>query len=185
MLKNREKIVLAELLVSGRKPDKHIAKARKISQPTVTRIRQKLEREKYIESYHATPAFKKLGLNIIVVTTFTWNDYSKREVVDNAVNDMTSNPKVMFLSRGNGFSGKTAVMISMHSDISGYEEFLVGLKSKWGKYMDGVDQFVSSTENIFKPFEYQNAVMDVIGIDVKKDKILSSFNRPKIRAVKK
>ena len=179
MLKNKEKTVFAELLISGRKPDKHIAQERKISQPTVTRIRQKLERDKYIQAYHATPDFKKMNLNVVVFTTFTWNDYSKKEIADNAVNDIVANPKVIFISRGNGFSGRTAVMITMHDNIGSYEDFLVDLKSKWGKYMDNVDQFVSSTENIFKPFEYHHSVLEVLGMDLKKDKLLSTFERPK------
>ena len=179
MLKNKEKTVFAELLISGRKPDKHIAQERKISQPTVTRIRQKLEREKYIQAYHATPAFKKMGLNVVVFTIFTWNDYSKKELTDNAVNDIVANPKVIFISRGNGFSGRTAVMITIHNDVGCYEDFLVELKSKWGKYITNVDQFISSTENIFKPFEYHHSVLDVLGLTIKKDKILSTFGRHK------
>ncbi len=177
MLKNREKIVFAELLVSGRKPDKHIAQARKISQPTVTRIRQKLEREKYIESYHATPSFDKLGLKLVVVTTFTWNDYSKKEVVERVVRDLISNPKILFSARGNGFSGKTAVMITLHEDMASYETFIVSFKEKWGKYMDNVDQFISSTQNIFKPFEHHHAILEILGVDVKKNSTLPAFSR--------
>ncbi|NOR85913.1 hypothetical protein GQ473_07415 [archaeon] len=179
MLKNKEKTVFAELLISGRKPDKHIAQERKISQPTVTRIRQKLEREKYIESYHAMSSFKKMGLNIVVFTTFTWNDYSKKEVVDAFITDLIANSKVMFFSRGNGFTGKTAMMITMHGNVSCYEDFLVDLKVKWGKYLDRVDQFISSTENIFKSFEPHNAILETLGMDAKKDKLLSTFEKPK------
>jgi len=183
MLKNREKLVFAELLVNGRKPDKHIAHDRKISQPTVTRIRQKLENEGYIEEYYAKPSFQKMDLNIFVVTTFTWNDYSKKEVVAQAIKDIVSNPKVMFLARGNGFSGKTGIIFSLHKDLSSYEDFLVALKAKWGRYMDEVDQFISSSSNIFKSFKYHHAVLELMELDPKKNNLLPRFAR-RIRAAK-
>ncbi|MCK5593801.1 MAG: Lrp/AsnC family transcriptional regulator [Candidatus Aenigmarchaeota archaeon] len=153
MLKKKEKAVLLKLIKNGRKTDKQIAKELDTTQPTVTRIRQKLEREKNILEYHARPSFKKIGLNIIIITFMQWADYSKKEELAKFIKDMKTNKNILCFARGNGLSGRTAVFISAHKDMKCYEDFIVDIKTIWGTYIKSTDQFISSIENVFKSFD--------------------------------
>ena len=54
-LKRIELRLVAELMKNSRKSDRELAKILGISQPTVTRIRNKLEREGVIREYTAIP----------------------------------------------------------------------------------------------------------------------------------
>ena len=165
MLKKREKDVLLKLIRDGRKTDKQIAKELDTTQPTVTRIRQKLERDKNIIEYHARPSFKKIGLNILVITFIQWQDYSKKEELDEFIKEVKHNKSIICFARGNGLSGRTAYFISSHKDMKAYEDFIVDIKTKWGSYIINTDQFISSIENVFKPFDYSDVASHILKED--------------------
>ncbi|MBW6462099.1 MAG: Lrp/AsnC family transcriptional regulator [DPANN group archaeon] len=162
MLKKKEKDVLLKLIQKGRKTDKQIAKELDTTQPTVTRIRQKLEQEKYIIGYHASPNLKMIGLNIIIITFIQWTDYSKKEELIGFIKEIINNKNILCFARGNGLSGRTSVFISSHKDMKGYEDFIVDIKTKWGTYIKNTDQFISSIDNIFKGFDYSNVVSHIL-----------------------
>ncbi|MEA3229729.1 MAG: Lrp/AsnC family transcriptional regulator, partial [archaeon] len=162
MLKNKEKQVLSKLIRNGRKTDKQIAKEIGTTQPTVTRIRQKLEKEKYIRQYNASPSFEKIGFNIVVITIMRWKDYSKQKPLADFIKNIKNNTSVICFARGNGLSGRTAYFISTHKDMKSYEDFIVDIKTKWGEYIDSTDQFISSVENVFKHFDYSDVACKVL-----------------------
>ncbi len=168
MLKKREKQVLSSLIRYGRKTDKQIAKELGTTQPTVTRIRQKLEASGYIKQYHATPDFRKIGLNIMVITVMQWDDYSDAEALDNFISFIKKNKKVMCSARGNGFAGRTAFFISAHEDMKSYEDFIVDVKTRWGSYISHMDQFISSIGNIFKNFDTSDVSAEILDMDDEK-----------------
>jgi len=67
----RQKIevkLIAELMKNSRKSDRELAKLLGVSQPTISRMREKLEREGYIKEYTMIPDFNKLGFGIIALT---------------------------------------------------------------------------------------------------------------------
>ncbi len=162
MLKKKEKDVLLKLIENGRKTDKQIAKELSTTQPTVTRIRQKLERENYILNYYASPSFKKIGMNIVIITVMQWADYSKTEELQKFIKDIKNNNSVVCFARGNGLSGRTAFFMSAHKNMKSYEDFIVDIKSRWGEHIREVDQFISSIENVFKPFDYSGVASTVL-----------------------
>ncbi len=53
---------------NSHRSDRELAKAMGISQPTITRIRRKLEKEGYIKEYTIIPDFNKLGYEILAFT---------------------------------------------------------------------------------------------------------------------
>ena len=59
--------VAAELLKNSHRSDRELAKVLRTSQPTVTRIRNKLEKEGFIQEYSIIPHFVKLGFEILVI----------------------------------------------------------------------------------------------------------------------
>ncbi|MCK5290177.1 MAG: hypothetical protein KAJ56_04450, partial [Candidatus Aenigmarchaeota archaeon] len=116
----------------------------------------------YILKYYASPAFKKIGMNIVIITVMQWADYSKTEELQKFIKDIKNNNSVVYFARGNGLSGRTAFFISAHKDMKSYEDFIVNIKSKWGKHISEVDQFISSIENVFKPFDCSGVASTVL-----------------------
>jgi len=67
-LKDVELRLIAELMKNSRRSDRELAKALKVSQPTVSRMIRKLEREGVIREYTMIPDFSKLGYQIMGLT---------------------------------------------------------------------------------------------------------------------
>jgi len=67
-MKETEKKLLSELLRNSKRSDRELARAMDISQPTITRTRQKLEREGFVRDYTIVPDWRKLGFEIMVFT---------------------------------------------------------------------------------------------------------------------
>jgi DNA-binding Lrp family transcriptional regulator len=60
--------LIAELMKNSRRSDRDLAKTIGVSQPTVTRIRIKFEKEGYAKEYTMIPDFRKLGFSLLSVT---------------------------------------------------------------------------------------------------------------------
>jgi DNA-binding Lrp family transcriptional regulator len=67
-LKEVELKLVSELMKNSRKSDRQLARAIGTSQPTVTRIRSRLEKEGYIKEYTTIPDFGKLGHHLLGLT---------------------------------------------------------------------------------------------------------------------
>lgn len=149
-LRDKEKQVLFELLKDGRKPDKHIAQLLKLTQPTVTRIRQRLERDRVIRGYRAVVDENVAGFSIAAITFFDWRDYSERQQLEEAVDHISKAPDVVYFARGEGLRGKTYVMITLHKTFGGYQDFTRKLRERYGKQIAYVEEFISSIGSIHK-----------------------------------
>ena len=162
MLKNREKEVFIHLLENARMPDKHIAKLLNTTQPTVTRIRQKLEKAGYIKGYKPIVDLQKLGIGLIAITLFRITDFSKTEEIKKVVvPDLRKMPEVILVAEGEGM-GKTSLIVSMHKDFPDFEEWMIALRKKYGKYVEEEEQFFFSTSRIYKELSIEQAIIDFL-----------------------
>jgi DNA-binding Lrp family transcriptional regulator len=59
---------LRELLKNSKRSDRELAKVLKVSQPTITRTRHKLEQSGLIQDYTIVPNFRKMGFEILALT---------------------------------------------------------------------------------------------------------------------
>lgn len=150
MLKDREKRILIELLKDGRKPDKHIANDLHMTQPTVTRIRQKLEKKGVIRCYRPDLNEKKLGFTLAVLTFFVWRDSSETKSIKECIEYIVRHPHVVYFSGGEGLRGKNSAIISLHIDFADYENFSKELRERFGRNMYGFEQFVHSMDSVYK-----------------------------------
>ncbi|MEM7826043.1 MAG: Lrp/AsnC family transcriptional regulator [Candidatus Aenigmatarchaeota archaeon] len=161
MLKKREKEVLIQLLMNARMPDKHIAKILGTTQPTVTRIRQKLEKAGYIKNYKPVVSFQKFGVGIIVLTLFRI-DFSKiDEIKKEVLPELKKMPQIILVAAGEGM-GKTSLIVSVHKDFKEFEEMMIEMRKKWEKYIQDVEHFIFSVDKIYKEFSVEDAIIALL-----------------------
>jgi len=105
-------VVLKSLVEHPRWSDRHVATVAGVSQPTVTRIRRKLEEGGYLY-FTAIPNFSKLGFEIVA---FTKMDPSAEVSHDDAV---------VFVANGvSTTDGRGQLVISVHKNFTAYADFL-------------------------------------------------------------
>jgi DNA-binding MarR family transcriptional regulator len=79
-LKPIELRLVAELMKNSHRSDRDLAKALKISQPTVTRLRNRLKKEGVIREYTVIPDFSKLGYEILGITLVLSKPLEREEI---------------------------------------------------------------------------------------------------------
>ena len=72
-MKDIELKLISELMKNSRRSDRELAKQLRVSQPTVTRLRSKLEKEGIIKEYTMIPDFAKIGYEIMGITSLNVN----------------------------------------------------------------------------------------------------------------
>ena len=130
VLKDIELKLISELVKNSRRSDRELAKAIGVSQPTVSRIRVRLEKQGLID-YSAVPNLAKLGFEIIAVTLAKRNYKKQPEVnVQKARDYVKRYPNVIFTASGSGL-GRDRILISIHRDYSDYSKFMQEMKAEW------------------------------------------------------
>jgi DNA-binding Lrp family transcriptional regulator len=156
--------LLYQMMKNSKRSDRDLAKVIGVSQPTITRTRQKLEKMGYIKEYTVVPDMTKLGLEIIAFTFLnlvkhplkTEKNPSTTKNYENLEKWLETNPNIMFLAIGNGLNGKNRVMITAHKDFTEYSEFISDLRSGWATCLMDVDTFLISTKGkTLKPFSFK------------------------------
>jgi DNA-binding Lrp family transcriptional regulator len=160
-----EKLVklLKELIRNSRRSDRELAKALRISQPTVTRNRKLAE--SYVRSYTIVPEFRKIGYEILAITFAKAKTYDKRQVetkLELAKKWAMQHPNVFFASDGEGL-GKDAVMFSVHKDYSKYADFMREYTVNFADFVSDVQSFIVSLKTgiIIKPFDLKYLAEDL------------------------
>jgi len=131
-LKRIELRLVAELMKNSRKSDRELAKLAKIlgiSQPTVTRIRNKLEREGVIREYTAIPDFSKLGYEIlaIILALSKSLDKNQAEKARKILLEDAKDKVFIMVERGIG-SGFDGVIVSLHRDYTSFQQLMTWLR---------------------------------------------------------
>ncbi len=136
--------VLSELMKNSRVSDRELAKRLGVSQPTVSRIRNKFEKEGYIKEYTYIPDFVKLGYNLMALTFIKRSEGSKDEISlfkeANKYAAKTGFDTVMAV-RGMGI-GYDAVVFSFHENYSAFLERLREIKQFPSIDVEHVESFI-------------------------------------------
>ncbi len=148
--------LLLEMLKNSRRSDRDLAKVLGVSQPTVTRARQRLEKE-YILTYTLVPMLDKIGYEIIALTFFKYKSYDQGEMskmVQNAKDWCAKHANVIFAADGEGLA-KDAVIISLHRSYSTYADFVRKFTVDWANAITDLQSFLVSVKNgtLLKPFD--------------------------------
>lgn len=138
--------LLRELLKNSKRSDRDLAKILKVSQPTITRARHKLEKNGMIQDYTIIPNFKEMGFEILAITFVKMRpDILVGETKERAKKYAAEFPNVIFASSGQGL-GMTGVIISFHKNYTEYSRQLNMLRVKFKDLTDDIQTFVVSIE---------------------------------------
>ena len=127
--------LLLELLKNSKRSDREIAKVLGVSQPTITRMRQKLVKEGAIQEFTVIPDFVKMGYEIIAITLAKSRMDLNPEEIDKATKLISTSPDIIFVAEAEGM-GKNGVMISVHKSFSDFHKFKTDLISETKGYIE-------------------------------------------------
>ncbi len=167
--------LISELMKNSRRSDRDLAKAIGTSQPTVTRLRNELEKEGIIKEYTALPDFSRLGYEILALT-FTKlkkgvnqaEAEKAKKIVEQKLRE--NGLEVIMLEMGMGMK-YDAVVISLHEDYSCFEKFIRQLNDHI-QFMDlnGCEHFLINlkSENRFKFLTFSTLAQHLSSLKDKK-----------------
>jgi DNA-binding Lrp family transcriptional regulator len=149
-MKERMMKLLSELLKDSKRSDREIAKGLGVSQPTVTRMRQRLLREEVIKEFTVIPDFVKMGYEIMAITCIKTKMAIVTELEEKAEKWWKKYPNVIFVSRAEGMGN--GVMISLHNSYTDFSKFLMVLRLESGGDLQDYDtMLISLKEKAVKP----------------------------------
>jgi DNA-binding Lrp family transcriptional regulator len=142
-MKNTELRLIAELMKNSRRSDRELAKVLRVSQPTVTRVRTRLEKEGVIQEYTMIPDFGKLGYQIMGITSLQLTpkaDYV--EIRKRTIEYQKNNPTAM-LTGVKGLGGdKNRLFINFYENYSAYCEIIRKTREFPSINVDSVSSFL-------------------------------------------
>lgn len=146
-LTRNEKTVLKFLFKDSRMSDAAIAREMSISLQAVRNIRKKLETNGVIRGYITNLNYEKLGLNIYALAFFKCTSDAWAEFNEEKISKWLNSPNVIQTYRiPNG--EMTHIVKYGFKDINQMNFFFKNLQCKYSKYVEIVNVFPLSIENI-------------------------------------
>ena len=143
--------LISELMKNSRRSDRELAKALGVSQPTVSRIIKKLEKEGYIKEYTMIPDFNKLGFQILAFSIYKLTENVPSDDIEKKRKSIREEFKKEPLSYLLGMSGMgmkaDRMIITYHEDYASYLKFLNRVRKDPLVKMGKVDTFIVSLED--------------------------------------
>ena len=133
LVKDVEIRLISELMKNSHRNDRELAKTIGASQPTVTRLRSRLEKEGIIREYTMIPDFRKLGFEIAVITFIRFSkELSNEEFGElrKTAKEIQRKRPAAILAALNGMGlGFNRVFISFHKNYSSYMKVISLIKT--------------------------------------------------------
>ena len=145
-VKDIELKLISELMKNSRRSDRELAKAIGVSQPTVSRLIRRLEKEGKIKEYTVIPDFRQLGFSIMAVVFLGKQESMKEEerlALREAAIELEKGPShaAMVVVNGIGLN-KGRMIILFCKDYSDYYEQLLEIKNLPHIDSGDVDSFI-------------------------------------------
>ncbi|MGA9387296.1 MAG: winged helix-turn-helix transcriptional regulator [Candidatus Bathyarchaeia archaeon] len=125
-MKDVELKLISELMKNSRRSDRELAKAVGVSQPTVSRLVKRLEKDGIIKEYTMIPDFRKLGYQLLALTFVKLREPLGSEETEKARKIAKqkleeSHYGIVLLERGIGL-GYDGVIVGLYEDYAAYTE---------------------------------------------------------------
>ncbi|HVP41175.1 MAG TPA: winged helix-turn-helix transcriptional regulator [Candidatus Krumholzibacteriaceae bacterium] len=142
-MKETELKLLAELMRNSRRSDRELAKAIGVSQPTVTRMIRRLEKEGVIKEYTMIPDFSRLGYRILALIFAKLKKTLSPEETEKARQIIIENLSksvfgIVMLERGIGL-GYDGVIMAYFPDYASYVKYRNIIKAYPFVEVSGID----------------------------------------------
>jgi DNA-binding Lrp family transcriptional regulator len=142
MRKELPQKLLRELLKNSKRSDRDLAKVLKVSQPTITRARHKLEKNGMIEDYTIIPNFKKMGFEIMAINFAKLRpEVLSAETNEKAREFIAKFPNTIFASTGEGM-GMNAVDIAFYKNYTEYHNRVNLMRTEWKDIVEDIQSFI-------------------------------------------
>jgi DNA-binding Lrp family transcriptional regulator len=143
-----ERKLIAELMKNSRRSDRELARVIGVSQPTVSRMVKRLEKEGYIREYTIIPDFQKLGYQLVALTLLKLKTSLSPEEAEKARETTKERLKesrfpIVMLERGMGL-GYDGVLVSLYEDYSSYTEHMNLLRTYPFLELSHIESFIIS-----------------------------------------
>ena len=138
--------LICELMKNSRRSDRELAKAVGVSQPTVSRLIKKLERQGTIREYTMIPDYRQVGLELAAVTFLSLRETVSQGEIEKLRRRIREQegekpyPSILVLN-GIGL-GSDRVIVSLHESYSKYAEFIRVVKEHPLVRIDEVKSFI-------------------------------------------
>jgi len=147
--------LLLEYLEDSNRTDRQMAKILGVSQPTVSRMRNRLLKEGLVKHFSAVPDFAKLGYEIMAFSFVKFNMEQVMEIEEKAKEWAQRHPEIIFSSRAEGM-GMDAITVSLHKNYAEFTNFLIENKNKWKKFVAEAHYIlVDLGGNVTKPLSFK------------------------------
>lgn len=156
-MKKRMMNLLWELIKDSKRSDREIAKVLEVSQPTASRMRNKLVKEGLVTQFTVIPDLPKMGYEIAAFTFVKVKlgpEFDRQEIRKRGREWAMKQPNIVYATGCEGM-GMNGVIVSVHKDYSDYYQFIVELRGAWAAQMLDIQSFLVSLKNkevVTKPF---------------------------------
>jgi DNA-binding Lrp family transcriptional regulator len=160
-LKENEMKILFELIKGARRSDRELAKAIRVSQPTVTRTRTKLEKMGLVKEYTIIPDLRKMGYELQAFTFMSFAE-DRPDLFDKAREWIKKQPSVIFANGGVG-SGMNSMMLSLHKNYADYTNLITELKRDWQPNLTNLQSFIvvlDRSDLAIRDFSFRHLLTD-------------------------
>jgi len=127
-LKKTELRLISELMKNSRRSDRELSRVLGISQPTVSRMIRKLEKEGVIKEYTMIPDFRKLGFEIMALNLIKLKkeptEEETKKLKDYGDEYEKRKPFALALAVSGMGAGYNRATISFHENYSSLMEFI-------------------------------------------------------------
>ena len=142
MRKELPQKLLRELLKNSKRSDRELAKILKVSQPTITRTRHKLEKSGMIQDYTIIPDFKKMGFELLAINSAKLRpEILSPETIEKVKEFAAKFPTTIFASAGEGM-GMTAVSIALYRNYAEYHNKVNLMRLEWKDIIEDIQSFI-------------------------------------------
>jgi DNA-binding Lrp family transcriptional regulator len=154
--------LVIELLKDSHRSDRELAKAVGVSQPTISRTREKLEKQGMIREYTIIPDYSQLGFELMSITFTKMTGPLSKEILNDlkkrARVTMNEDPSALIL--GNTGMGCNAdyVAIAFHKDYCEYSMFMQDIKGYPNVNIDQTKSFIIdlTEKDQMQPLSFQH-----------------------------
>jgi DNA-binding Lrp family transcriptional regulator len=140
--------LLRVMMKNSRLSDRELARRLKYSQPTVSRMRGLLEKQRFVKSYTVVPNFGKVGYKMLAFTFSSVKAYPSpekaAEIVQKSKEWLKKHPNVIYAADGQGLGGRDVVMVSFHRDYDDYTRFMHDYAFNWGEIIISFESFITN-----------------------------------------